>query len=157
MQTFLPYADFQQSARCLDRQRLGKQRVECLQILKTLVGMSDGWANHPAVKMWRGYEPALVAYTLECCGEWQRRGYKDTIALQIIVIAAVYAIPEDWQYPHWMGRWDFHESHRSNLIRKMPERYGQIWYGVRFNLPYVWPEGKQDDAEKDHKRRTKRG
>ncbi len=36
MQTFLPYADFQQSAKCLDNKRLGKQRVECLQILNTL-------------------------------------------------------------------------------------------------------------------------
>ena len=28
MQTFLPYEDFRASARVLDRQRLGKQRVE---------------------------------------------------------------------------------------------------------------------------------
>ena len=36
MQTFLPYPDFAKSAACLDNRRLGKQRVECLQILKTL-------------------------------------------------------------------------------------------------------------------------
>ena len=34
MQTFLPYPDFARSAAVLDRQRLGKQRVEVLQILK---------------------------------------------------------------------------------------------------------------------------
>ena len=33
MQTFLPFPDFQQSAAVLDRVRLGKQRVEALQIL----------------------------------------------------------------------------------------------------------------------------
>lgn len=36
MQTFLPFPDFKQSAQCLDNKRLGKQRVECLQILKAL-------------------------------------------------------------------------------------------------------------------------
>lgn len=36
MQTFLPYPDFRESARVLDNKRLGKQRVECLQILQTL-------------------------------------------------------------------------------------------------------------------------
>ena len=38
MQTFLPYADFSKSAGVLDRMRLGKQRVETLQILQKLVG-----------------------------------------------------------------------------------------------------------------------
>ena len=32
MQTFLPYADFKRSAESLDNKRLGKQRVEAMQI-----------------------------------------------------------------------------------------------------------------------------
>ena len=53
MQTFLPYPDFAESARCLDRQRLGKQRVETAQILRCIVeNRTGGWANHPAVRMW---------------------------------------------------------------------------------------------------------
>lgn len=36
MQTFLPYPDFKKSASVLDNKRLGKQRLECLQILRTL-------------------------------------------------------------------------------------------------------------------------
>lgn len=36
MQTFLPYPNFVESAKCLDDKRLGKQRVECLQILNVL-------------------------------------------------------------------------------------------------------------------------
>ena len=43
MQTFLPYSSFYQSARVLDRQRLGKQRVETLQILKSLSDPTYGW------------------------------------------------------------------------------------------------------------------
>lgn len=36
MQTFLPFSDFKKSAESLDYRRLGKQRVECLQILAAL-------------------------------------------------------------------------------------------------------------------------
>lgn len=36
MQTFLPYADFEKTAKCLDYKRLGKQRVEAWQIYLTL-------------------------------------------------------------------------------------------------------------------------
>ena len=57
MQTFLPYKDFSRSAKVLDRQRLGKQRVEGLQILQCLLGIGSlRWKNHPAVKMWKGAE-----------------------------------------------------------------------------------------------------
>lgn len=38
MQTFLPYADFSMSAKCLDYRRLGKQRVEAMQILNAIRG-----------------------------------------------------------------------------------------------------------------------
>ena len=54
MQTFLPYPDLRDSVACLDSKRLGKQRVECLQILNVLEGRRTGWQNHPAVKMWAG-------------------------------------------------------------------------------------------------------
>ena len=37
MQTFLPYPDFAASAAALDDRRLGKQRVEALQVLRALV------------------------------------------------------------------------------------------------------------------------
>ena len=36
MQTFLPYKDIQKSVKCLDYRRLGKQRVEAMQILKQI-------------------------------------------------------------------------------------------------------------------------
>lgn len=60
MQTFLPYSSFSKSASVLDNKRLGKQRVECLQILKALSDPAYGWQNHPAVKMWKGYTDRLV-------------------------------------------------------------------------------------------------
>jgi hypothetical protein len=54
MQTFLPVANFKESAKILDYRRLGKQRVEARQILNALQGKSKGWANHPATKCGEG-------------------------------------------------------------------------------------------------------
>ena len=54
MQTFLPYADFAETARVLDQRRLGKQRVEALQVLRALFIPGYGWRHHPVVRMWRG-------------------------------------------------------------------------------------------------------
>jgi predicted RNase H-like HicB family nuclease len=59
MQTFLPYLDFAECARVLDDRRLGKQRVEVLQIARAITVPGYGWRHHPAVRMWRGYEEAL--------------------------------------------------------------------------------------------------
>lgn len=65
MQTFLPYADFSGSAAALDPRRLGKQRVEAIQVLRGLTVPGYGWRHHPAVRMWAGYEEALVRYGLD--------------------------------------------------------------------------------------------
>jgi hypothetical protein len=76
MQTFLPSPSFEMSALALDKARLGKQRVEAYQILRALEGKSKGWTNHPATKMWRGYERALRQYLRIMIFEWMARGYK---------------------------------------------------------------------------------
>ena len=64
MQTFLPVADFKASAKILDYKRLGKQRVEGMQLLNAMQPDYDkkGWLNHPATVMWTGYENALKEY-----------------------------------------------------------------------------------------------
>src|SRR4051812_49490635 len=74
MQTFVPVADFEDSARLLDSPRLGKQRVETLQILRALELPDYGWASHPAVRMWRGRTPALAAYGLAMVRVWRGSG-----------------------------------------------------------------------------------
>lgn len=65
MQTFLPYPDFTESAAVLDRDRLGKQRVEALEVLRGPTVPGCGWRNHPAARMRIGYEEALVRYGLD--------------------------------------------------------------------------------------------
>lgn len=131
MNTFLPYPDFVRSAHCLDNKRLGKQRVEVLQLLK------GSFANHPASKMWRGYTLALANYGLAICREWQERGYKDTCYQKI---SAYLTFPEEGiLLPPWFGQPNFHAAHRSNLLRKDPVFYGQYGWSEPPNLPYVWP------------------
>jgi len=131
MQTFLPYSNFEQSARSLDMRRLGKQRVEADQILKALRGQTKGWRNHPATKMWDGYIDALIAYRNTMITEWIRRGYRNTMP--------ILPINNHYRVPPWLGDKSFHASHRSNLLRKMPEYYNQFGWTESNDLPYVWP------------------
>jgi len=56
-------------------------------------------------------------------------------------------INSNWEtrsYPWWLGRGDFHGSHRSNLLRKYPEHYAKFGWEEPDNLPYVWPTHLQD-------------
>jgi len=135
LQTFLPYPDFAQSAQCLDRQRLGKQRVEVLQLLKALNGESKGWKNHPATKMWAGCTEALIVYGVAVCNEWISRGYKDTCRDKILA----YSQGAKIVFPDWLGDEDFHAAHRSNLLRKDSEYYGQFGWDEPSDLEYIWP------------------
>lgn len=140
MQTFLPYSDFGKSARCLDNKRLGKQRVEAYQILRVLVGVSEGWRNHPAVKMWTGYEWALWSYGQDICIEWIRRGFKDTLLGKIEWMEGYKVIDATrFKKPTWVGNEAFHASHRSNLLRKDPIHYGKFGWTEPDSLPYFWP------------------
>jgi len=139
MQTFLPYKDFVKSASVLDRQRLGKQRVENLQVIKALITPGYGWQNHPAVKMWRGHEYTLLKYQEAICNEWTSRGYKDTCLEKSIDLLAGY--PIGITKPEWLGDVEFHKSHQSNLLRKFPEHYSQYFTDVPDDLEYVWPIG----------------
>jgi len=163
VQTFLPYADFRKSAAVLDYRRLGKQRVETWQILNVLLQLKanpdakPAWMNHPAVLMWQGYEPALCLYGIDMCREWMARGYNDTMYDRF---AKTYA--GLWQNfylppnPPWIGRISFHQSHRSNLLRKDWRYYRKYWPKLSSKLEYVWPVTKdmKSDAKKNQNHLT---
>jgi hypothetical protein len=132
MQTFLPYADFDESAKCLDSKRLGNQAYR---EGKTLI--DGGWKNHPASKMWKGYEYALAEYCLACLRELQNRGrhypqwfeYFENKKNQF----------QNTGLPPWIGNKEFHDSHKSNLMRKDKEHYSKYFGDFPDNLPYIWP------------------
>ena len=149
MQTFLPLPSYGGSAACLDNKRLGKQRVECKQILLALgvdIGphlasaTRSGWRHHPAVVMWRGSELYLVDYAIQVCREWIARDFNDSLLPQFE--AARFTILKSrvrHDRPLWAVDRAFYASHRSNLLRKYPSYYSQFGWSESDDLPYVWP------------------
>ena len=158
MQTFLPLPDLMESLKSLDYRRLGKQRVEAMQLIKSMVLQepelleylhSDarrrlslpaewnpseqkiGWANHPAREMWRGHIGALAIYHDSSIVAWTIRGYKNTMPF--------LSAPGKHELPAWFGDEDFHASHRSNLLRKDPLWYDKFGWTEPTDLEYVWP------------------
>lgn len=150
MQTFAPTTDIQEIAWLLDYRRLGKQRVECLQILKALDALRTGdlymidkrgrkrkrgWLSHPCTLMWRGHEGYLALYAHAMCEQWIQRGHHDTIQHRF---TARIESATDTSPPSWWGREDVHYSHRCQLVRKDPEYYGRMFVDADPSVEYVW-------------------
>lgn len=156
MQTFMPEPSFMVSLAVLDDKRLNKQKLEAKQILLQLLRGSGGYKHHPINDMWCGYEKALALYGKWCCEECRRRGFTDNLWS---FFACRYAlIKQPFKYPSWFGDNVFHDSHRSNLLRKGYEdmvresgykknrnrmivcnHYWRFGYSrVGWGLPYVW-------------------
>lgn len=131
IQTFLPHTNFAVSAMVLDRQRLGKQRLEAQQILSA-IRHGGGWRNHPAVKMWRGYEQALMLYHDVCIREWVRRGYANTMQERHPPLEGIVM-------PPWLGGEALHASHRATLLAKDPAHYGQFGWTETPEIRIIWP------------------
>ena len=148
MVTFLPYADFVASARVLDNKRLGKQRVEAYQIINVITKPRPGstaWANHPAVRMWRGSVHLLAHYYNTMCMEWALRGFVNNME---------WINPtRNWDsdshhhvqiaHPCWLGDPVLHSSHRATLLSKNLEWYSQFNWTEEPLYYYVWPLSKQ--------------
>lgn len=137
MITFLPYESFHASAACLDHKRIWKQVLEANQILKILDGAPSRYENHPAVLMWEDYESALLMYRDAVVAEWVKRRLVDPPAILCLFTEA--------PMPPWLGDERVHRSHRSALLAKMPDHYGQFAWDVepmdlsQNPFPYFWP------------------
>lgn len=135
MQTFVPYEDFEASARVLDDKRLGKQRVETKQILNVLyTGRKGAWSNHPATRMWAGHEGVLLDYQFAICAEWIRRGFKHTLVIDEELVAKLH---KRNTRPFWLGHPLVHKSHRQTLKYKDPVAYAIFAEEPKYE--YVWP------------------
>lgn len=142
MQTFLPAYSMIESVKVLDNKRLGKQRVEALQIIKAItIGPGYGWQNHPAVLMWKGALPCLKYYHNRCIIEWKARGFNNNMPL--------FRDLEEIVRPVWMGDERFHASHRANLLRKDPEHYGQFGWTEDPTMKYFWPTHHEEYKVKE--------
>ncbi|MET0694644.1 MAG: MSMEG_6728 family protein [Propionibacteriaceae bacterium] len=161
MQTFLPYSDFEESARALDSKRLGKQRVEVIQIVRALTVPGYAWASHPAVLMWKGYEEALGRYGITMCDVWIERGFGDTCAGTIASDLATFGVTairsfaelaEADALPSWVFSPDLMRSHQSALVRKDPEHYRPLFPDVPDDIDYLWPVRSQAVIDREQRR-----
>lgn len=134
----------------LDTQRLGKQRLEARQLqsvvqkldglLPTSPGERIGWASHPAVGMWRGHVLALMLYGDCVIREWVRRGFVNNMPLMLARgTSDPVVVPSRLVMPPWLGDSEFHASHRSRLLMKNPEWYGQFGWSEEPGREYKWP------------------
>ena len=144
----MPFADFATCAAVLDDRRLGKQRVEALQVLRALTTPGYGRRHHPAVRMWKGYEEALGSYGVTVCRTWYSRGFADTCELKLreeLAQVGVTAprsqeeLADAGTLPPWLGDEALHRSHQSSLLRKDPGFYRPLFPDTPDDLPYVWP------------------
>lgn len=164
MQTWLPHPNFRETAKLLDRQRLGKQRIEGWMLLRILSGDdSDAgvntWRHHPVVPMWRGHEFVLLDYTTTMCDEWIQRGYRDTTLPKCLDIGAneIRRVMEQydkverplWSFkqPPWLGDEALHRAYRLLLLDRNFEHYGHFWPELEGEtLPTKFPFPKGDGA-----------
>lgn len=155
MQTFITAIGFRESAENLDSQRLNKQKVEAFQIYNAatgwrrdtsgkVIGPAKGWINHPAVKLWKGYEYSLCTYGIYICDECEKRGIADNAGIKEFFFSRLLYHP--YIIPHWRAdpllRDKIIFTHRCNLVRKDPEFYGKKFKDVPDNyddVPYFWP------------------
>lgn len=157
----MPSKDFSTTASMLDSKRLNKQILECYQILKVLSSTDPkaGWRNHPAVKMWRGYENALYSYTLAMVAEADKRGIKtDTNMHNLSTLKS--AVGSSWGtgFPEWYQNSEEMKritvTHMARLFVKDPIYYAPFSFfsNHQDNEPccshcnYYWPTHTTDKA-----------
>lgn len=139
MQTFLPHADFQASADCLDPVRRWKGVLEARQLVGTLRGKHKGWANHPAAKMWRGYEFALMEYHNTMYLTVVREKTHRIRAFNVYDLRHLAGgVPIEM--PPWLGMSEVHDSHKSRLLQKDYAFYRRYGWSVPMDLEYFWPD-----------------
>ena len=142
MQVFMPYPDLKASVCCLDPKRLGNQ---IYREAKTLI--SGGWPNHPAAKIWKGYEHALADYCLLGLEELTRRG-RDYVRWYKFFGDIYYNSP-DTGFPPIIGYEPFHSGHRAALLAKgwadvMFEKYKGKTEPLRGYSYITFPERRKD-------------
>ena len=153
VQTFLPYVCIRTSLQVLDSRRLQKQSVEAFQIYLNLIDPTrKGFKNHPVVKMWRDYIPALRLYICEAVYQTSLRltkagiPYKTTKMTENIIKYNIALSDEElknFKYPDWWGRVDVHGSHQAMLYRKGEkgklDNYKSFAVAAPYFDNYVWP------------------
>lgn len=129
MNILLPHKLFQGSVEVLDTRRLNNQANEALVILRTLrgyYGPGKGWPNHTVTKLWRGYEPAVAAYGVECLMRYAcRTGNDVSDRTAKFNELSLNGWPLKVERPPWSLDTRVHSAYRALLLHKDYEFYSK--------------------------------
>jgi hypothetical protein len=143
MNTLLPYPEYRRSASALDDKRLFKQVIECRGII-TASFNKGGYANHPAVKMWKGNLWSLWDFMLACTEVLEFRSKQLSLpkmqstssdraiaARRSLLDADTFLNTQKYtghghRSPWWIGWEEYHSVMRGVLLDKNFEWYSQF-------------------------------
>lgn len=112
-------------------------------LLRSLVYDDEVYpANRPEFRMWEFYETGLAAYLVALEASLATRGVFPHQHFRVkTTIDAMHRVNPETQFelPPWIQDSDVLRSHRSNLVRRWPDKYGSSWRGVPKNMPYIFP------------------
>jgi hypothetical protein len=107
-----------------------------------LRGETNAWANHPAVKMWKGYIDTLKHYYNVILQEWIDRGYKNNMPFETFenhCSDGYKLILTGFPIPQWLTE-DFCSRHRAALLYKDYDYYSRFGWKEKPELNYKWVE-----------------
>lgn len=101
-------------------------------------------ASVPLSRMWQGYEIALAGYSVAYLATMVSFGVNGASRALVLAqaVARMRVASEDGEpmvMPPWLSDIDVLRSHRSNLVRRFPERYAEAWPRNPPLMPYLWP------------------
>jgi hypothetical protein len=144
--TWMTHPSFGKTARDLPNEILKQQMMQVCITFDILTGLDDKseYTDHPAVKMWHGYEFALGIYGMMLGMEFTfNRGYAEATEFWYLskAIREIKRTEEGFVYdpPPWMFDTDILLSHRSNLARRHPVAFRSKWKNCPKDWPYLWP------------------
>jgi hypothetical protein len=170
MQTFLLSDNHTLTAQLLDYKRLGKQRLECTQLMDVLLRKAGllndgktGWNNHVAIDYWydeknkQNYLPALILYTDVMIAEWVKRGYNNTLEInKWKTLVKIHPNLFNFGLPPWTTNSEkIIESHRARVLQKDENFYFAKFVEFDISVPenwqqmeYIWMRLTQAQAKK---------
>jgi len=157
LDTWMPYDDPIKTASILDSKRLGAQIFEGIHILASLLRFEDYLVNpkkstrqYETTRIWKSYEKDLLYWYLKpMILEWQRRGFnwKGTVNERNINRISKFMKKNHYRpitgSPPWVCK-EVCESHKSELVRRAPEIYAELFLGVDLSLPFIYQYKDRD-------------
>ena len=129
MQVFHPYKSALKSIQCLDNSRMGKQRLECIQILLANNNIDTEWEvpksvpPHKNVVLWKNYSGYLFYYLGILLNEWEDRGMKNFVCRGMYEkLRNIYGLQENTKRPRFIDN-KFIQTQRLSLLNKKMEHY----------------------------------